>query len=118
VKVPGVKERNKFTSSDLRGIFFTVEGIDQTHFDTLATKNFSSFEDVRTTLGEEPAVIVRPQDRLAVQSRIVPRRKVGSRNPATSQNLVRRRSRHQNRLPSRASRSATQRNLKAHVVRP
>ena len=65
VKVPSVKELNKFTSSDLKGIFFTVEGIDQTHFDKLATNNFSSWEDVRTTLGVEPAVIVRLQDRLA-----------------------------------------------------
>ena len=65
VKVPHVKELNKFTSSDFKGIFFTVEGIDQTHFDMLATKNFSSWEDVRTTLGVEPAVIVRLQDKLA-----------------------------------------------------
>ena len=42
---------NQITSSDLKGIFFTVEGIDQTHFDMLATKNFSSWEDVRITLG-------------------------------------------------------------------
>ena len=44
---------------------FTVEGIDPEKFDTLATKNFSSWEDVRTTLGVEPAVITRLQDRLA-----------------------------------------------------
>jgi hypothetical protein len=49
VRVPSVKELSKFTSSDLRGIFFTVEGIDQTHFDKLATENFSSWEDVRTS---------------------------------------------------------------------
>ena len=49
VKVPNVKVLNQITSSDLKGIFFTVEGIDQTHFDKLATKNFSSWEDVRTT---------------------------------------------------------------------
>ncbi len=36
-----------------RGIFFTVEGIDQAHFDKLATENFSSWEDVRTTLAAE-----------------------------------------------------------------
>jgi hypothetical protein len=65
VKVPSVKELNKFTSSDLRGIFFTVEGIDQTHFDMLATKNFSSWEDVRITLGVPVEVIVRLQDKLA-----------------------------------------------------
>ena len=65
VKVPSVKELNKFTSSDLKGIFFTVEGIDQTHFDKLTTSNFSSWEDVRKTLNVEPAVIVRLQDRLA-----------------------------------------------------
>ena len=40
-------------------------GIDPKHFDTLVTKNFSSWEDVRTTLGVEPAVIVRLQDKLA-----------------------------------------------------
>ena len=40
-------------------------GIDPKHFDTLATKNLSSWEDVRTTLGVEPAVIVRLQDKLA-----------------------------------------------------
>ena len=65
VKVPNVKVLNQITSSDLKGIFFTVEGIDQTHFDKLATKNFSSWEDVRTTLGVPPDVIVRLQDKLA-----------------------------------------------------
>ena len=67
VKVPNVKVLNQITSSDLKGIFFTVEGIDQTHFDKLATKNFSSWEDVRTTLGVPPdsEVIVRLQDKLA-----------------------------------------------------
>ena len=64
-KVPRVTVLNQITSNDLKGIFFTVEGIDQTHFDMLATKNFSSWEDVRTTLGVEPAVIVRLQDKLA-----------------------------------------------------
>ena len=64
-KVPKVTELNKLTSSESRGILFTVEGIDPKHFDTLATKNFSSWEDVRTTLGVEPAVIVRLQDKLA-----------------------------------------------------
>ena len=44
---------------------FTVEGIDPEKFDTLATKNFSSWEDVRTTLGVLPEVIVRLQDMLA-----------------------------------------------------
>ena len=65
VKVPNVKVLNQITSSDLKGIFFTVEGIDQTHFDKLATKNFGSWEDVRTTLGVQPDVIVRLQDKLA-----------------------------------------------------
>ena len=64
-KVPKVTELNKLTSSESRGILFTVEGIDPKHFDTLVTKNFSSWEDVRTTLGVEPAVIVRLQDKLA-----------------------------------------------------
>ena len=50
-KVPKVTVLNQITSNDLKGIFFTVEGIDQTHFDMLATKNFSSWEDVRITLG-------------------------------------------------------------------
>ena len=68
VKVPSVKGLNKFTSSDLRGIFFTVEGIDQTHFDKLATENFSSWEDVRTTLAAEsstPEVTVSPPESAA-----------------------------------------------------
>ena len=56
---------NQITSNDLKGIFFTVEGIDQTHFDMLATKNFSSWEDVRITLGVPVEVIVRLQDKLA-----------------------------------------------------
>jgi hypothetical protein len=49
----------------LKGILFTVEGIDQEKFDTLTTKNFSNWEDVRKTLNVEPAVIVRLQDMLA-----------------------------------------------------
>ena len=65
VKVPHVKELNKFTSSDLKGILFTVEGIDQEKFDTLTKSNFSNWEDVRKTLNVEPAVIVRLQDMLA-----------------------------------------------------
>jgi hypothetical protein len=65
VKVPSVKELNKFTSNDLKGFLFTVEGIDPEKFDTLATKNFSNWEDVRKTLNVEPEVIVRLQDRLA-----------------------------------------------------
>ena len=65
VKVPNVKVLNQITSSDLKGIFFTVEGIDQTHFDKLATKNFSRWEDVRITLGVPVEVIVRLQDKLA-----------------------------------------------------
>jgi hypothetical protein len=65
VKVPHVKELNKFTSSDFKGIFFTVEGIDQTHFDKLATKNFSSWEDMHTTLGVPVEVIVCLQGKLA-----------------------------------------------------
>ena len=44
---------------------FTVEGIDPEKFDTLATKNFSSWEDVHTTLCVLPEVIVRLQDMLA-----------------------------------------------------
>jgi hypothetical protein len=60
-----VTDLNKQTSSELRGIHFTVEGIDQEKFDTLATINFSNWEDVRETLGTEPAVIVPLQDRLA-----------------------------------------------------
>jgi hypothetical protein len=65
VKVHHVKELNKFTSGELKGILFTVEGIDQEKFDTLTTKNFSNWEDVRKTLNVEPAVIVRLQDMLA-----------------------------------------------------
>jgi|GEM_PF-6840178 len=65
VKVPHVKELNKLTSGELKGILFTVEGIDQEKFDTLTTKNFSNWEDVRKTLNVEPAVIVRLQDMLA-----------------------------------------------------
>jgi hypothetical protein len=64
-KVPKVTVLNQITSNDLKGIFFTVEGIDQTHFDMLATKNFSSWEDVHTTLCVLPEVIVRLQDMLA-----------------------------------------------------
>ena len=64
-KVPKVSYLNKLTSSEWKGILYTVEGIDPEKFDTLATKNFSSWEDVRTTLGVEPAVITRLQDRLA-----------------------------------------------------
>ena len=64
-KVPRVTVLNQITSNDLKGIFFTVEGIDQTHFDKLATKNFSSWEDVRITLGVPVEVIVRLQDKLA-----------------------------------------------------
>ena len=64
-KVPKVSYLNKLTSSDWKGILYTVEGIDPEKFDTLATKNFSNWEDVRTTLGVEPAVITRLQDRLA-----------------------------------------------------
>ena len=66
-KVPRVTVLNQITSNDLKGIFFTVEGIDQTHFGKLGTKNFSSWEDVRTTLGVPPdsEVIVRLQDKLA-----------------------------------------------------
>ena len=81
---------NKLTSSDLKGILETVEGIDPAKFDVLATKNFSSWEDVRTTLGVEPAVITRLQDRLAD----LPHVRAGSINPPTSpQNLVSRKSR-------------------------
>ena len=61
-KVPRVTVLNQITSNDLKGIFFTV---DQTHFDKLATKNFSSWEDVRITLGVPVEVIVRLQDKLA-----------------------------------------------------
>ena len=64
-KVPKVSYLNKLTSSEWKGILYTVEGIDPEKFDTLATKNFSNWEDVRTTLGVEPAVITRLQDRLA-----------------------------------------------------
>ena len=89
-KVPKVTFLNKLTSSDLIGILYTVEGIDPAKFDTLATKNFSSWEDVRTTLGVEPAVITRLQDRLAD----LPHVRAGSINPPTSpQNLVSRKSR-------------------------
>jgi hypothetical protein len=65
VKVPSVKELNKFTSNDLKGFLFTVEGIDPEKFDTLATKNLGSWEDVHTTLCVLPEVIVRLQDMLA-----------------------------------------------------
>jgi hypothetical protein len=36
-----VTDINKLTSSDLKGILFTVEGIDPAKFDILATRNFS-----------------------------------------------------------------------------
>ena len=39
--------------------------IDPEKFDTLVTKNFSNWEDVRKTPNVEPGVIVRLQDRLA-----------------------------------------------------
>ena len=61
-KVPKVTELNKLTSSESRGILFTVEGIDPKHFDALVTRNFSSWEDVRKTLVVEPAVIARLKD--------------------------------------------------------
>ena len=38
---------NKLTSSDLKGILFTVEGIDPAKFDTLATRNFSGWKYMR-----------------------------------------------------------------------
>jgi hypothetical protein len=67
VKVPKVTHLNKLTSSDLKGILFLVEGIVSIPGEVrrLATRNFSSWEDVRKTLVVEPAVIARLQDRLA-----------------------------------------------------
>ena len=65
-KVPKVSYLNKLTSSDWKGIVATVdERIEWCQFETLVTKNFSSWEDVRKHLGVEPEVIVRLQDRLA-----------------------------------------------------
>ncbi len=64
------------TSSDLKGNQgLTVEGIDPEKFDTLATKNFSSWEDVHTTLCVLPAgeVIVRLQNMLADKTWIIPK---------------------------------------------
>ena len=66
VKVPKVTDLNKLTSSDWKGIVATVdERIEWCQFETLVTKNFSSWEDVRKHLGVDPEVIVRLQDRLA-----------------------------------------------------
>ena len=63
VKVPKVTDLNKLTSSDWKGIVATVdERIEWCQFETLVTKNFSSWEDVRKHLGVEPEVIVRLQD--------------------------------------------------------
>ena len=67
-KVPKleVTDLNKLTSSDLKGILATVdERIEWCQFETLVTKNFNSWEDVRRHLGVAPEVIVRLQDRLA-----------------------------------------------------
>ena len=65
-KVPKVTDLNKLTSSDLKGILATVdERIEWCQFETLVTKNFNSWEDVRKHLGVAPEVIVRLQDRLA-----------------------------------------------------
>ena len=64
--VPKVTVLNKLTSSEWKGIVATVdERIEWSQFQTLVTKNFSSWEDVRKHLGVDPEVIVRLQDRLA-----------------------------------------------------
>jgi hypothetical protein len=50
----------------MKGILATVdERIEWCQFETLVTKNFSSWEDVRITLGVPVEVIVRLQDKLA-----------------------------------------------------
>ena len=59
-------EQADVTSSEWKGIVATVdERIEWCQFETLVTKNFSSWEDVRKHLGVDPEVIVRLQDRLA-----------------------------------------------------
>ena len=60
--VPKVTVLNKLTSSEWKGIVATVdERIEWCQFQTLVTKNFSSWEDVRKHLGVDPEVIVRLQ---------------------------------------------------------
>jgi len=59
-------EQADVTSSEWKGIVATVdERIEWCQFQTLVTKNFSSWEDVHTTLCVLPEVIVRLQDMLA-----------------------------------------------------
>ncbi len=58
--VPKVTVLNKLTSSEWKGFVATVdERIEWCQFQTLVTKNFSSWEDVRKHLGVDPEVIVR-----------------------------------------------------------
>ncbi len=60
--VPKVTVLNKPTSSEWKGIVATVdERIEWCQFQTLVTKNFSSWEDVCKHLGVDPEVIVRLQ---------------------------------------------------------
>jgi hypothetical protein len=60
--VPKVTVLNKLTSSEWKGIVATVdERIEWCQFQTLVTKNFSSWEDVPKALGPDPEVIVRLQ---------------------------------------------------------
>ena len=60
--VPKVTVLNKLTSSEWKGIVATVdERIEWCQFQTLVTKNFSSWEDVRKHLGVDTEVIVRLQ---------------------------------------------------------
>lgn len=55
-------EQADVTSSEWKGIVATVdERIEWCQFQTLVTKNFSSWEDVRKHLGVDPEVIVRRQ---------------------------------------------------------
>ena len=55
-------EQADVTSSEWKGIVATVdERIEWCQFQTLVTKNFSSWEDVPKALGPDPEVIVRLQ---------------------------------------------------------